>query len=95
MLNRLLPGLGQLTTVLLAATLALLLAVSVLLHELGHCLAAARLGVPVLRVRPFLLGGVSELARRPSTPLPVLGADGRPAGVLHRDDVAGATLVPR
>jgi Zn-dependent protease len=66
--TRLLPGVGGGVVVLLAGTLAALLGLSVLLHELGHCVVALRLGVPVLRVRLFLLGGVSELARRPAGP---------------------------
>jgi len=66
--TRLLPGVGDGAVVLLAATLAALLGLSVLLHELGHCVVALRLGVPVLRVRLFLLGGISELARRPAGP---------------------------
>jgi Zn-dependent protease len=66
--TRLLPAAGYGSVVLLAATLAVLLGLSVLLHELGHCVVALRLGVPVLRVRLFLLGGVSELARRPAGP---------------------------
>lgn len=65
---RLLPGVGDGAVVLLAATLAALLGLSVLLHELGHCVVALRLGVPVLRVQLFLLGGISELARRPAGP---------------------------
>ncbi|MDQ3990143.1 MAG: site-2 protease family protein, partial [Actinomycetota bacterium] len=66
--TRLLPEVGDGSVVLLAATLAALLGLSVLLHELGHCVVALRLGVPVLRVRLFLLGGISELARRPAGP---------------------------
>ncbi len=66
--TRLLPGVDGASVVLLAATLVILLGLSVLLHELGHCVAALRLGVPVLRVRLFLLGGISELARRPAGP---------------------------
>lgn len=68
LVTRLLPGVGQPTAVLLAATLAVLLGVSVLIHELGHCAVALWLRVPVLRVRLFLLGGISELGRRPSGP---------------------------
>jgi Zn-dependent protease len=45
-----------------------LLGVSVLLHELGHCLAARSLGVPVIEVRLYLLGGASELGRVPDSP---------------------------
>lgn len=48
--------------------LGVLLGVSVLAHELGHCLAARSLDLPVLQVRLYLLGGVSELGRLPSTP---------------------------
>ena len=68
LVTRLLPQSGQTTALLLAASLAALLGVSVLLHELGHCLAARRLGLPVRRVRLFLLGGISELTRRPARP---------------------------
>jgi len=68
LVTELLPGVGAGTAVLLAATLAALLGTSVLLHELGHCAVALQLGVPVLRVRLFLLGGFSELARRPAGP---------------------------
>ncbi len=51
-----------------AALLAVLLGVSVLAHELGHCLAARSLGLGVREVRLYLVGGVSELDRSPSTP---------------------------
>ncbi len=68
LVTSLVPGVRDGTAVVLAATLAVLLGVSVLLHELGHCVVALRLGVPVLRVRLFLLGGYSELARRPAAP---------------------------
>lgn len=68
LVTRLLPGAGLLTTLALATTLAVLLGLSVLAHELGHCAVALWLGVPVLRVRLFLLGGYSELARRPGGP---------------------------
>lgn len=64
----LLPRAGLGATLVLAATLAGLLAVSVLAHELGHCAVALRFGIPVRRVRLFLLGGISELARRPDRP---------------------------
>lgn len=68
LVTTLLPGVGQPAALLLAATLAVLLGISVLVHELGHCAVAMWLRVPVLRVRLFLLGGVSELGRRPSGP---------------------------
>lgn len=47
---------------------AVLLAASVLAHELAHTAASQRLGIPVRRVTLFLLGGVSETTREPRTP---------------------------
>ena len=55
--------------------LGVLLGVSVLAHELGHCLAARLLGMPVFGVRLYLLGGVSELA--PAAPVTARGGDHR------------------
>ena len=51
-----------------ALLLAVLLGISVLAHELGHCLVARAMGVPVLEVRLYLVGGVSELGRSPASP---------------------------
>ncbi|HET8640897.1 MAG TPA: site-2 protease family protein [Pseudonocardiaceae bacterium] len=68
MTRQLVPGLSTSVAVAMAMTLAVLLAASVLAHELGHCVAALRLGLPVRRVRLFLLGGISELARPPLRP---------------------------
>jgi hypothetical protein len=48
--------------------LGVLLGVSVLAHELGHCLVARLIGIPVSGVRLYLLSGVSELTRAPKTP---------------------------
>jgi Zn-dependent protease len=62
------PDTGTVSAVLVAVGLGVLLGVSVLAHELGHCLAARSLGVPVLEVRLYLLGGVSELGRLPDSP---------------------------
>jgi Zn-dependent protease len=45
----------------LAAVMALLIGLSVLLHELGHALVAARLLVPVHSITLFAFGGVAEL----------------------------------
>lgn len=47
--------------------LAVLLGVSVLAHELGHCAAAGIFGIRVSEVRLYLVGGVSELDRPPTT----------------------------
>lgn len=63
-----LPEVGDLTALALSLSVALLLGASVLAHELGHCAVALRLGLPVRKVRLFLLGGVSELSRPPLRP---------------------------
>ncbi|MEU6641639.1 site-2 protease family protein [Saccharomonospora sp. NPDC046836] len=68
MVGRLLPGASTATTWALAAAFAVLLGLSVLAHELGHCVVALRLGIPVRRLRLFLLGGLSEVARNPRRP---------------------------
>lgn len=68
LVGRILPGAGIWVSAVIAATFTVLLAVSVLLHELGHCLVALRLGLPVRRIRLFLLGGISEIARTPPKP---------------------------
>ena len=51
----------------LAFTVALLFAVSVLLHELSHSIIATRLDLPVRRVTILFFGGVSEIGRDPET----------------------------
>ncbi|QWF85456.1 site-2 protease family protein [Amycolatopsis sp. CA-230715] len=68
LVGRFLPGASTLTSWLLSAAFAVLLGLSVLAHELGHCLVALRLGIPVRRLRLFLLGGLSEVARTPRKP---------------------------
>ena len=65
---RLLPGSGVGAAVLLALAFAVVLGLSVLLHELGHCLVAVHLGLPVRRVRLYLFGGITEIARTPARP---------------------------
>ncbi|RIJ76469.1 site-2 protease family protein [Nakamurella silvestris] len=62
------PGTSEGRSYLIAALLGVLLGLSVLLHELGHCIAAMRLKVPVHSVRLYLLGGVSEVGRSPRSP---------------------------
>jgi Zn-dependent protease len=68
MVDRLLPGASAATSWVLSAAFAVLLGLSVLAHELGHCVVALRLGIPVRRLRLFLLGGLSEVARTPRRP---------------------------
>ncbi|GAA4868631.1 site-2 protease family protein [Saccharopolyspora cebuensis] len=68
LVGRILPGAGVWGSALIAAAFTVLLAGSVLLHELGHCLVALRYGLPVRRIRLFLLGGLSEVSRTPARP---------------------------
>lgn len=68
LVRRLVPGTSDLASVLVGTTLALLLGLSVLLHELGHCVAALRSGIGVREVHLSLLGGSTELLREPRTP---------------------------
>jgi Zn-dependent protease len=46
----------------MGAVTAILLFVSVLLHELGHSVVAKRFGIPVPRITLFIFGGVSQIA---------------------------------
>lgn len=55
-------------TYVVAFGFAVLLAVSLLLHELGHTAVSLALGMPVRRVVIFLLGGVSEIEDEPTEP---------------------------
>jgi Zn-dependent protease len=52
-----------------AAAFILMLYASVLLHELGHSLAARGFGLPVRRIVLNPLGGMSEIERDPPTPV--------------------------
>jgi len=68
LVERILPGTGAGLSLALAATFAVLLGVSVFAHELGHTLVALRLGMPVRRLKLYLLGGLSEVVRTPRRP---------------------------
>lgn len=68
LVGRILPSASALNAFVIAATFTLFLGLSVLAHELGHSLTAIRLGLPVRRLRLFLLGGVSEMMRTPTKP---------------------------
>jgi Zn-dependent protease len=68
LVERFLPNAGALVSLSLAAAFAVLLGASVLAHELGHCVVALKLGIPVRRLRLFLLGGLAEIARTPRRP---------------------------
>ena len=51
---------------LMGALTAIMLFVSVLLHELGHSVVARRFGIPVPRISLFIFGGVSQIAAEPT-----------------------------
>lgn len=56
------------TSYVVGAISAILLFVTVLLHELAHSITARSLGLPVNSITLFLLGGVSNLTREPDSP---------------------------
>ena len=67
-ITQVVPGTGTVIAIVVSIILGVLLGLSVLAHELGHCLAARLLGMRVFGVRLYLLGGVSEMARAPRSP---------------------------
>lgn len=62
---------------IMGAVTAIMLFVSVVLHELGHSLVARRYKIPVRRITLFIFGGVSQIEAEAATP----GADFRIAVV--------------
>lgn len=60
------PGLGA-WRYAVSFAFAVLLYLSVLVHELSHSVTALRLGLPVRRISLHLLGGVSEIGREPQS----------------------------
>ncbi len=71
--ERSVPGIGSWKYVV-SLSFALLLYLSVLVHELSHTLVALQAGLPVRRITLHLLGGVSEIEKPAATP-------GREAGI--------------
>ncbi|MGN6687521.1 MAG: M50 family metallopeptidase [Actinomycetales bacterium] len=65
--ERQLPAIGAFAYVV-ALAIAVLLYVSVLLHELSHSIVAVRFGLRVRRISLHLLGGVSEIEGDTPTP---------------------------
>ena len=51
-----------------AASFALLLLLSVLLHEIGHCVVARAFGLPVRSITITFLAGLTEITEPPQTP---------------------------
>lgn len=66
--ERRLPELTGGFSVLVAASFAVLLGLSVLAHELAHSVAALRFGQKVHRITLHLLGGVSEIGSESRSP---------------------------
>jgi Zn-dependent protease len=52
----------------LALAFAVMLLLSVILHELGHCLVARAFGLPVRSITVNLLAGFTEITEQPQTP---------------------------
>jgi Zn-dependent protease/CBS domain-containing protein len=66
--NELAATLQGATRFVVAAAFVILLYVSVLIHELSHCVVARGYGLPVRRILLYPLGGFSEIEREPQTP---------------------------
>jgi Zn-dependent protease/CBS domain-containing protein len=61
-------GISQAGAYVASFCFAVLLALSLLAHELGHTAVSLAFGTPVRRVVIFLLGGVSEIEKEPERP---------------------------
>jgi Zn-dependent protease/CBS domain-containing protein len=66
--NELASTLHGATRYIVAAAFVVLLYVSVLIHELSHCVVARGFGLPVRRILLYPLGGFSEIELEPQTP---------------------------
>lgn len=63
-----LPGLSPTRYWAMGAVAALLLFLSVLLHELGHSYVALRYCIPIERITLFIFGGVAHMRKEAPTP---------------------------
>jgi len=62
------PGLGATTYWAIGIVSAIVLFVSVFLHELSHSYIAKKNGLPIRRITLFFFGGVSEMSEEPKDP---------------------------
>jgi Zn-dependent protease/CBS domain-containing protein len=63
-----LPGLSALRYWGMGGIAALLLFLSVLLHELGHSYVALRYQIPIRQITMFIFGGVAHMGKEPPSP---------------------------
>lgn len=63
-----LPGFSPARYWAMGGAAALLLFLSVLLHELGHSYVALRYRIPIERITLFIFGGVAHMRKEPPTP---------------------------
>ena len=62
------PGLSTFTYWEIGIVSAIILFVSVLIHELSHSYVAKKHGLPIVRITLFFFGGVSEMTEEPQDP---------------------------
>ncbi|HWQ72630.1 MAG TPA: site-2 protease family protein [Desulfitobacteriaceae bacterium] len=62
------PAWDQGLTWILSGVIALLLFISVLLHELAHSLVSVSLGINVKKISLFIFGGIAEIEKEPDVP---------------------------
>jgi Zn-dependent protease/predicted transcriptional regulator len=62
------PDFDTLTTWVISVVAALLLFVSVLLHELSHSIVGNRLGLGIRGITLFIFGGIAHLGKEPEDP---------------------------
>ena len=64
-----LPDISKRETWILAFVTAILLFISILLHEFSHSLVASRSGLPIRKITLFLFGGVAQMERDVDNPI--------------------------
>jgi Zn-dependent protease/CBS domain-containing protein len=90
------PGASHAASYALSLVFAAALAVSVVLHELGHTVVSQVVGLPVRRIVVFLLGGVSEIEGEASRPRDefAIAAAGPLASLALAGGCWGMSLLP-